>query len=400
MVKIKLIIFKRMVFIFILPLFFSGCWDYKDTEKRGYVLGIGIDTPEAIENTNFNNMQLESSGPLYAFTMQMPLTARSQNKPTGTGGSTNNERHLNITINSNAFFEANRQYATILEYPANYSHLESIVISEKVAREGISRIVDMFYRDPEMRRRTKVFITPETSKGILEVVPKISDYPSIYIGNLPRNSEKNSRIPHKTDFGRVAVKMHSSRNYILPRITSSGHEIKDAGCAVFKDNKMVGWLDEIKMNYLKWITNTALGGTVSFNMSENKEDIMVLELRKLKTKQIPIVKGDSITIKLETDARMNIAEVVSKKSYDTSDPKFIADIEKQAEQHITRKIIETIDYVKNNYKTDIFLFDDTMKRYQPKRWSEVENNWDDMLDDIKIDVNVKVRVNQFGLNRR
>lgn len=385
-----------------IPLFTSSCWDYMEIEKRGYVLGIAIDKAETknLDTKNFQYMQLETNGSLYAYSIQVPIVARSQHRPSGqSGGAPDTSRDWNLTVVSNAFFEANRQYATILDYPPHYAHLQAIVISEAAAKEDISRLIDMFVRDPEMRRRTKVFITPGRAIEVLNVIPRIDDYSSQYLRTLPNNAKKTSRMAHRTDLGRVSGAIHSKRNYILPRVIANEYEIKDVGMAVFKDNKMIGWLDELKSNYLKWISGYAQGGTVSINVPNTKDDVIVLEMRKIKTKQRPIVKGDSISMSLDIKVNMNIGEFVTPKFYNTDDPKFIASVEKLAEQHIKKQIESSITYVQNKYGADIFFFDQSMKRYAPKTWAKVKNNWDDIFETLKVDVKVKVKINQIGLIR-
>jgi hypothetical protein len=133
----------------------------------------------------------------------------------------------------------------------------------------------------------------------LNVVPKSDDFSSEYLRSLPNNAKKTSRITHRTDLGRVSMAIHSKSNYIHPRVIANDHEIKNAGTALFKDNKIVGWLDELKSNYLKWISGHAKGSTVSINMpgskvKDNWDDIFkILKVDvkvKVKINQIGLIR--------------------------------------------------------------------------------------------------------------
>ena len=104
---------------------------------------------------------------------------------------------------------------------------------------------------------------------MLDLTPNKDDYSTQASYFLPNNNHKTSRMLHKTDLGKVSEAMHENRDFVLPKVISDKNNIiKNAGCAVFKDNKMVGWLDEIRTSYLKWITDYANGGTVSINLPE------------------------------------------------------------------------------------------------------------------------------------
>ncbi|WP_163192585.1 Ger(x)C family spore germination protein [Clostridium thermarum] len=392
--------YKIALIILILPLHLCGCWDYMDVEERGYVLGVAIDKSEEVilNDNNPEYMPLEATGEVYDFTIQIPVISRSQSKPYGqSGASAEKPRHWNLTIRATTFFEANRQYATRTDYPPFYSHLQAIVLSEDAAKGDIGKLLDMFLRDPEMRRRTKVFITPGKAKDVLEVIPKIDDYASQYLAKITRNAYKTSRLLHRTDLGKLSEAMHAKSSFVLPRVIATEDEIKDAGCAVFDNNKMVGWLDEIKTKYLKWISGYAKGGIVTLNMPGKEQYPIVLELRKLKTKQKPVVSGDSISMNLDIKAVMNIGEVSEVGFAHAEDDEYIHELEIVAEDLIKRQIESTIDFVKEKYGCDVFFFGRSMRRYEPETWEKVKDNWNEVFQNVKVNVNVMVQIKQLGL---
>jgi Ger(x)C family germination protein len=379
---------------------FSGCWDYMEIQRRGYVLGVAIDkAPNEIRDSDsFEYMPLEAEGPLYAFTIQIPIISRSQNKPYGqSAGDPNTERDWNLTIVSNAFFEATREFSTILNFPPYFSHLQAIVISEKAAKDDMTKLLDMFFRDAEMRRRTKVYITPGSASHILNVIPKIDDYSSQYLRALPNNNTKTSRMLHKVDLGIISQSMHENRDFVLPKVIATKKEIKDAGCAVFKDNKMVGWLDEIKTNYLKWVTNFANGGLVTVNSPHWSNYPIVLEIRKVNTKQRPIVKDNSLGMQLDIKAHLSLGELAVPGFPSTMNSVFLSELERLAEEQIKKQIEQTIAYVQKQYNADIFLFGINFERYAPKAWEIVKDNWDEVFTNLAVTVNVKVKISQIGL---
>lgn len=398
--QINLRKYKISLLILLIPLLLSGCWDYMEVEKRGYVLGVAIDKSEKVilNEDNLEYMQLEAAGQVYDFTIQIPVISRSQNKPPGqSGASADMPRHWNLTVAATTFFEANRQYATRTDYPPFYSHLQVIVLSEDAAKDDMGKLLDMFLRDPEMRRRTNVFITPGKAKDVLEVIPKIDDYASQYIAKLSRSSIKNSRLLHRIDLGRVSEAIHAKSAFVLPRVIATEYEVKDAGCAVFDNNKMVGWLDEIKTKYLKWISGYAKGGIVTVNMPGEENEPIVLELRKLKTKQRPMVRGDSISMNLDIKAVMNIGEVSEVGFAHADDDEYIHKLEKVAEDFIKSQIESTIDFVKHKYGCDVFFFRRSMRWYEPETWEKVKDNWNEVFQNMKVNVNVKVQIKQIGL---
>jgi len=394
----------KILLVFISLLMLSSCWDYKEVEKRGYVLGIAIDKafpiPEGYEDykshmseKELEIYELQKGEPKYSITIQIPILPKAQIKPLGAGGGgSDEEKSWDLTILGKSFYEINREFSTRLDYAPFYEHLQVIVINEDVAREGIIPPLDMILRDPEMRRRTKVFVTSEEAHKILDVTPRIDDYASIYLAQLPTNADKTSRMAHLTDLGEVVQSLHSNVDFVLPRVISTKDEIKNAGLAVFKKDKMVGWLGEVYTIYAKWIRDSVKGGIIVIRAPRDPDVLITLELKKVKTKVRPIIENDNIKMHIESNAVVDIAELAETHYENALDKDFIKRVEEKAEKEVKTRIEDTVRYVQKELGADIFHFNVIMKSFAPKEWEEVKDNWHYEFKklDIKVDVNIKV----------
>jgi spore germination protein len=393
--------FFKFTLILLLPVLLCGCWDYLEVEKRGYVLGISIDKADIGEaNLNkFEYFQGETDYPKYTFGIEIPIISRAQVRPTGQAGGNPAapQRTWNLRVSSNTFFSANRQFSTRLDYPPFYSHIQSIVIGEAVARDGLIGPLDLILRDPEMRRRTKVYIVHGEAFEIFNVSPKIDDYSSTYLKSLTNGSKKTSRILHRTDLGQVARALHGNHAFVLPRVIYSAEEIKNAGCAVFKNGKMLGWLDEVKTTYLKWIADAVLGSDFVITIPSGGTKFINLEVKKVKTRVTPIVENDNISFKLDCSAVVNVAEAMGDIPPNVSEPEFIKTIENLASNHIQHQMKNTIEYIQKNFNADPFRFYICLQTKEPKVWNKVKDNWDDIFTYVKVDVSAQVKVSQMGL---
>jgi spore germination protein len=402
---------KKLILLLMAVYFLTGCWDNQEIQERGYVLGIAIDKAsplpkgqesmdEYLSERDMEEMPVQKGQPKYSYTIQVPILANARNQPSGagSGGGSGEEVTWDLTIRGNSFMEVNREFSTRLDYPPYYEHLQAIIINEDVAKEGLSQILDMFFRDHEMRRRTRIFITPHEAKYILDVQPRISDFPSVYLGRLPMNAEKTSRILHVTDLGEVSKSIHTKTDFVLPRVTSSKDEIKDAGSAVFKGDKMVGWLGEIDTISLKWIRDSVKGGLVVVNMPEDKEGggLVSLEVIKAKTKVTPIIEDDGIKMKIDAEATLNMSEKFQGHHDVALDKSFIEVVEKKVEVDMKRRMTSTIKYVQKEFGADIFHFNRIMRKYDPRYWAEIEGNWEELFKQVEPIVNFKAEIKQIG----
>jgi Ger(x)C family germination protein len=390
----------RILLLIISPTLLCSCWDYMDLDRRGYVLGVGIDKVDSndSQSNEFKTAPMESGVPEYAYSIQIPIISRAQNKPAGQNGSgSEQDKSWLVQIYGNSFFEVNREYATRLDYPPFYAHLQAIIISEDVARDGIAKPLDLFIRDPEIRRRTRIFITPGSALDVLQVSPKIDDYSAMYLSRLVIGAKRTSRMLHKTDLGEVTKALHGKNDFVLPRVISKEYEIKNAGCAVFKEGKMVGWLDEISTAYLKWIGDVALGGTVAVNIDGRENEAVTLEIKKVKTQQRPRIDGNKIIMTINTTATMHISELSLNSTGSIINDEFIKNIEQLAEEKVKKEMKQTIKLVQSEYGADVFFFYKAMSRYEPEAWAKVKNNWREAFVSVIPEINVKIKIDQAGL---
>jgi Ger(x)C family germination protein len=388
----------------------TGCWDYQELQQRGYVLGIAIDKPEAVSQkleggkSKYSSElrkvpSTEGGNPKYAYTIQIPIVSRSQVKPVGQagGGNTGDKRSWDLTVEGSSFFEASREFATRIDYPAFYEHMQVLVINEDVARLSVSRPIDVMLRDSEMRRKTKVFITPQTAYSILDVIPKIDDYASFYLKNLTNNYKKTARIAYQIDIGQVSENIHSNMDYTLPRVIASKEEIKIEGSSIIKQDKFVGSLDELDTANVEWIKGLAKGGAKVIAMPGNPDELLTLELKRLKSIVRPVINGKSISIKIEVKAEVDIAEQFRSNYDDTFTEAFIDEVQRSAGRKVEHELTETIKYVQDEFGADIFLFNVAMQRYAPDTWDEVKANWSEVFEHLPVDVSATIDVRKRGL---
>ncbi|HHV28410.1 Ger(x)C family spore germination protein [Acetivibrio mesophilus] len=409
---------NRVILIIIcsLIIFLTGCWDSIDIENRAYILGIAIDEypplpedPKNDQNTSQNEQEkmfetsteVHTGTPTYAMTVQIPIIKHATLPNTQIGGTSESRaiKTWDITQVGNSFIEINHSIATRTNLVPYYEHLQVIVISEKVARKGLENALDFFIRDPEMRSRTKLFITDGNAKDVLNVIPRIEDYASIYLAKTSQNARINAEIIHWTDLGQAIQSIYSGEDFHLPAIKVTQDEILNKGAALFKKDKMVGWAEGQDAEVIKMFHNVFIGGifTSEFVADEHdaKDGVMSLEVIKAKTKITPIVQGDDIAFKIDINIEGNYAEGVNHPLTERIDADFLEEAKKAFEKSIKDRCIETIEKMQN-MEVDALNFGTVLKTKEPGYWDRVKNKWRDIYPNVKTEVNVKVDIKQIG----
>lgn len=403
-----------LTFICISFIFLTGCWDAVDIEERAYIIGVAIDeyppTPKGQEEETKEveteqekrletDTEVDTGRLMYAMTIQMPiikLGTHPNAQGAGGGAEPGVPRTWEITQVGNSFMEMNRTIATRTNFKPYYEHLQVIIISDKVAKKGLKNILDFFIRDHEMRSRTKVFITEGDAKKVLDVIPRIEDYASIYLAKTVSNARINAQMIHWTDLGKAVQSIYSGTDFTLPHVKVSGDEVMNKGAAIFKGDKMVGWIDGSDVEAGKLIRNLTIGGLITAKMPGGKDSIMALEVVKAKTKVTPVIQGNSVIFKIDIDIKGNYTEGVNSTFLKEIDQDFIQQASKAFEDSIKKQCLDTIKKVQNEFGADIFLFDTVLKTQKPEYWKKVKDRWHDIFPRAGVDVKVNVTIKQVG----
>jgi len=406
---------KLAVLFLLLVILLTGCWDRKDIESRGYVLGIAVDkyppnptksedpSPEqasAEEEEKLEKMDLHIQPPIFAVTFQLPILKKAELATTSTGaggsGGGADSKTWEITQIGNSFMNMNREIVSRNSMELYFEHLQVIVISEEVARDGIEDIIDFFVRDPEMRRRVKVFITPDQAKSILDVSPRIEDYSSIYLAKLPMNADKNSRMVEKTDLGEIINRMHAGYDFLLPAVIATKDEIKTNGAAVFANRKMVGWINGIEVEAIKLMVGTYKGGVIPIHAPDDEDGIISIEVTKAKSHITPIITEDVLEFRIEINVEGNYAEDINMHTHAEIDSKYLDRLEDDFARMIEEICMKTAKKIQE-YGGDVMLLKRILETKKPEYWEEVSNNWEGIYPNVKIEVVANVDILLQGI---
>ncbi|MCK9276230.1 MAG: Ger(x)C family spore germination protein [Syntrophales bacterium] len=406
-----------ILIFFVIASVLSGCWDRKEIETRGFVLGIAIDkyppTPQAEEKgapgetppkeeEKLEEMEVHTGKDQYAMTVQIPIAKKTGVSSTGGSGGTSDGRgeganSWEITQIGNSFMSMNREMQSRTDLSLYYEHLQVIILSDRIAREGIENVIDFFVRDPEMRRVVKVFISEGQAKSILDVTPKIQDYSSVYLNKIPMNATKNSRMISKTDLGEVIKSIHAGLDFVLPKVIATVDEIKTSGGAAFKNGRMVGWVSELEVEAIKFIQNDYSGGVISIPSPEHEGGIVVMEVTSAQTKVKPVIQNNELSFDINIAVKGNYAENINMHTHAKLSQELINKLEKGYGKEIERICKQTVSKMQEEYGADVFRFGQILAANEPAYWRKIEGKWDSVYPIVGVNIKADVSIRLLGI---
>jgi spore germination protein KC len=371
------------IWILLLPLVTAGCWDRKEINDIGFVIGTGLD--------------LAKNGNMQA-TLQVAVPSPS----TQTGGGTKDtDKFIVISAVGKNTTELEQKLQQKMSRKLYFSHRSIILVGESLARKGIGDTLDRFSRNPRSRLRTYVLVVKGMTAGdMLRVVYPYEMTSSEAVKEMELMKTSGVSTPLK-DFmlATASEGIHPAVGVLEPteffRTSLKGEdtEFRLNETAVFNRFKLAGFLNRTETHEFLWFRNSKKGDQISANLPGGKGNVG-LTVKKSKIKIDVVPKGERYKLLVHIKAGGDLLENNTK--LDVTQAKNIAIIEKALENQVEHDIKLLLRKIQR-YRSDIIGFGSLLERKQPQMWRKVGKQWDMYFSAAEVSVSVELNIDNTGL---
>jgi len=378
----------KKILLLIPIIFLSGCFNYRELSDLAIITAVAID----FENDEFNTF-------VQVVNPHKEQDASSSEEPDfvtyEASGKTIQEAFRNIVNDSPS-----------LLYGA---HMQVLIISEDVATNHIDEILDFFARDPEIRTEFKVFVSESSNaKDELTIVTPLVNLPSMnivesletnikYLGNsqdLTFNTFLNNYLNPYREITVPILKLKGDTSLGEKEENIEQSKVNAAlilnNIAIFKENKLIGYLDEETSIGLNYILDNISGTIISY---ECEDGYLTSEIIKSKSSLEPDIKNNIVTLNIEGHA--TISEVTC--NIDIRGSKVVQEVKKNINKKVEELVINSFNTIRNEYNTDVFNFRDLYYKTDPKYYNEHYKNWyEDGFKNLKLEVKSTYKLYEKG----
>jgi spore germination protein KC len=363
--------------IFINTIFTSGCWNYREIDKLAIVAGIAVD-----KGTNG----------------QYKITAEIVKISGGKESKTTSET---IAMEGKTMFDAIRNGISLTGKRLYWSHSKVVILSKEIASEGVIKVIDWYNRDSETREDAHLLISQgDSAEEIFSGQAATEDIKSFVLEEMIKNQESLSKAPiiQILQFNNnleaegisaiaPAVALKQIDGKISPHIM---------GTAIFKKDKLVGFLNGEETKDLIFIKNEVKGGLLIEGTQGNDVTTPVsLEIFKSKTKVTPVVDDKEIRINLSIYTAVAIDEIDGPENF--IDDEGRKKLEQSAEKVLKERIEALIEKIQSEYDVDIFGFGAKLREDKIKVWNRVSSDWEETFKNLEVNVITKVHIQNSAM---
>lgn len=372
---------KKVIYLIILIglITFSGCWDYREINEFSIALGLGIDKGE--EKGYYISAELADIQGEGSEAELIPIVT---------------------TRHGETIFDGIQNMVTRSGQNLFWSHAMIVIVSHELAREGMTPIIDWILREGSVRSDIFVLVSLEDSAfDVMKIKSPIYNAISSHLAyTLNSHTFSPKFIPKKL----WELKQELSEPGIaatLPtvRVVQDGDTKTTEiwGTAVFKKDKMIGWLDGTESFFFSMIRPVPVSGVLAQTITlEGTTGHITYELAQKKSRYIATIRDGKPHIEVEIKLEVGLADFEDV-SPDIKKPEIRELLEHYLETYIHQEVLSLITKVQQEFKSDIFGFGATIHRKHPKIWRELESNWGEEFSKLDVLVTIDAVLTSSGL---
>ncbi len=383
MVKRINILIAKLVLSFLMLFMLSGCLGGREINDLEIVIGMGVDKDE-------------NTGKILLTAQVVKEAEMGGVSESGSGGA-GNKAFWNVIGSGNSIFDAVRQMTHKTGNRLFVSHNQAIIFGNDIASEGLRKYIDFFLRAHEMRPTTLILIAEGRASDIMDAKPETEKLPAINIAKLVKSYGFTSHFykVNMKDF--ASCLMNGTKAPIAPLVgISKGKDSKDiyvSGTAVFKNDKMVGKLNESETRGLLWVLGKVKSGVILVS-SPNKQGNAVLEILRAKSKVIPEIKDGKIVMNIKIKEEASLSEQTTMENL--ASIQAFEELQKAQEKIIRQEITAAFEKSRE-LNADIFGFGELLHKKYNSKWKSLKDKWDEIYPSIELNIEIETKIQKTDL---
>lgn len=390
---------KIIIYAVILSILLTGCWDMIEPESLGLVSLIGIDSEDGQIKVVIHEMT------------QQKQSSASDNGTNGGGSQIKLHESTAPTIS-----EAIEKILASDFRRTYFAHAAAVIVSEELASSiGINPIADYFERNPEIRHTMwllvakkgqfdRIFdisthIEPGTDTGKI-ITGIIMNRPTLFFTTNTLNDFltlfwENGSEPYTSGLNVVEIPAGKEKQDEGTKSEElNKYDLVIENTAVFKKDKLTGWLNNEESSGLRWVAGRIKGGELIVKF-DNK-DVALMVVRSSSSIKPSITDG-KMAIDIHVNVTSDVTESQVNADYELEET--INKLQELQAEEIKKQILAAYNKSKS-LKSDVFGFGNYFFGKYPDYWKTEGASWYDHYGDIVVNIEVDSKVNHIGLNRK
>jgi len=231
-------------------------------------------------------------------------------------------------------------------------------------------------------------------REIFDIETEMDSVPAIYIKSTVENTVLRGTVKRTMLIDLIKDISCSGRQLAIGQITKIGEsEVGTEGTAVFRDGKIVGWLDPVETRGYLFATGKVKSSIINVPVENG---VIAVEIIRSKGKvDVEFENGELSKLIIEVRFEANMGEYDGKGKLDIQNS--LHKLEGLLSEEVKKEIKIALNKTQKDCASDIFGFGMQIHKYHSQYWKEAEDKWNDIFSKLPVDINVNAKIRRTGV---
>lgn len=361
--------------LFLIP----GCWDRAEINETAIAVALGVDT---------------ASNDQILFTVQL-LAAEQE----GAG----EKQPSFVTVSAFGSTLTTAAGNIMLKNPRSilWQHSAVMVLGEDLAEKGLSGLADELARNRNIRQTDALFVARKaTAAEVLSIPTPVDKIPGTALESMIRIQDVAAGIYSQTLLHEFISRTAAPGiEPAVPGIAVVEREhgkkyLELSGTAVFRQGKLLGWLNETESRGYRWLRpKMVLGGTITVKCPACGQPVLIQNVRS-QSQLKPELRAGHVVMHIKVRGEGFFYE--QRCLHQLVTPEMMPILNQHVEGVIKNQITSAVVKAQA-LNSDIFGFGAAVRRKYPDQWAALEPRWDEIFPAIKLEFDVDAHIRRTNL---
>jgi spore germination protein KC len=362
----------------LLSFLLTGCWDRIEVNDLALVMASGLD---------------QATGQNIRLTSQIAIPSQG-----GQSASSSSIQLPFLVVSSvgTDIINAKQKIQEKLSRRLYIPHRRVLIIGENLAQRGIQPLLDDFTRARYSRLDTFVLIAKGTTANALLKIPyQYEGIPMEAVREIER-SKTGPAINIKDLVNTIASGTMSPLIPAIEKVSQPNGKatFRISGAAVFRHDRLAGWLDAKETRGITWFQNEVKRGIITVRLKETP-GVISMNLTNNTIKIFPKKEHGQLVMHVNAQAEGNIIENTT--DLNLMNPKNDPRVNHAFSDELYKRMITTLNTIQHRYKSDVLNFGEIIHQEYPKEWKKLSTHWDEEFPKLKVIIHTKITFKHIGM---
>ncbi|OUS78317.1 hypothetical protein B1748_02575 [Paenibacillus sp. MY03] len=363
----------------------SGCWDKLEINNWAFVQAASVDLSK--------DGRLRLTSQIYK-----PGSTEASSMSPSTGSS-----FFNISSDNDTVYGASLMASNEIGRKLQWSHMETLIISEAFARDrNIGEVLDFFSRSNEPKSTLTIVIAKGDASSHLNARPLVENNVGKQLASSIETAQILTGMSISVSLRELSILAKQREvTFVLPYLpfTGAGALPHTPTLALFRfpEGKLIDIVPVSKTPFLLMLMNHYRNGFVNIPCGEDKNNGQGSEAFKigsLRSTIKPRLINDQLTVHVGVQVSGSVKELACTHIKTEDDVSRFTD---KIAGKLEKRLASTAAYLQEK-EADVLGAGAHLHRWHNSRWKSLQQNWGERFKQAKFEINVHVRLTNTGID--